>query len=45
MNELNYQTYYIKMYCRHCGKEMVIEVHTKTPILQTFNADDIEEEE
>lgn len=43
MNELDFQTYYVKTTCRHCGKEMLIEIRAKTPILQAFNADGIEE--
>lgn len=43
MNELDFQTYYVRTTCRHCGKEILIEVHSKTPILQAFNADGIGE--
>lgn len=43
MEELNYQTYYVKTTCRHCGKEMLIEIHAKAPMLQVFNADGIGE--
>lgn len=43
MNELNYQTYFIKTTCRHCGKEILIEVHAKTPVLQAFDAGGIGE--
>lgn len=45
MRELNYQTYHIKTICRHCGKEILLEIFAKTPVLQVFNVDGIGEKE